>query len=159
MRLPAPGSVAQPTSPLKDTATPLAPEQAGKSSHSAGPISYVAVDSPDAEFGSDMELSDNDPDMRDPPRRLVGVTAEEFLASHPADMDTGSDMDDEDDDNEEWGPHDYDAADADEVLHDSPWFSIPIVFPRRVFTGARNIDTVKDGQWRVSELYARGSID
>jgi len=144
---PPSGLVAQPISPLVGVPISLPPEQADKPTASA---TAVAFDISEAASDTDMDFPLNDSDLDDPPRRLVGLTAQDFLMSQSEDDETASEMedydgsdDDEDDSEDEWAS---DPADTFEALDGGPWSSVPIVFPRRVFTGARNIDTVKDGQ-------------
>jgi hypothetical protein len=145
LQAPPSGLVAQPTSPSAGLSIPLPPEQADKPSQFTMPISSVTVDNFEGESGTDMDSPVNASDLNDPPRRLIGLTAQDFLTSQPMDDETASNMedDDEDDEDEEW---DCDPTDMSDGLYGSPWESVPIVIPRRVFTGARNIDTVKDGQ-------------
>ena len=145
------GLVGQPTSQPADMPTTLSTEQADGTSQSIVPVSSVALGPYEAESDTDMDLPVGQTDLNDPPRRLVGLTAQDFLASRPMDDEIASnteddeedDEDDEDDEDEAWS---RDPTDMSDGLYGSPWNSVPIVFPRRMFSGARNIDTVKDGQ-------------
>lgn len=142
------GLFGQPTSQPADMPTTLSTEQADETSQIIVPVSSVALGTSEAESDTDMDLPVNQTDLNDPPRRLVGLTAQDFLASRPLDDEIAfetedDDEDDEDDEDEAWS---RDPTDVSDGLYGSPWNSVPVVFPRRMFTGARNIDTVKDGQ-------------